>query len=81
MTIVAISQSNYLPWKGYFQLISKADIFVFYDTADFSKNVTGEEGGLFLHAFPQILGKDKLQKSEMMHGYCCGSRRELPDDA
>ncbi len=37
MTIVAISQSNYLPWKGYFQLISKADIFVFYDTADFTK--------------------------------------------
>ena len=37
MTIVAISQSNYLPWKGYFQLISSADIFVFYDTVDFTK--------------------------------------------
>ena len=37
MTTVAISQSNYLPWKGYFQLISKVDVFVFYDTVDFTK--------------------------------------------
>tara|TARA_B100000459_G_C8557095_1_gene192237 strand:- start:1 stop:678 length:678 start_codon:yes stop_codon:yes gene_type:complete len=37
MTTVAISQSNYLPWKGYFQLISSVDVFVFYDTVDFTK--------------------------------------------
>ncbi len=37
MTICAISQSNYLPWKGYFHLIAKADIFIFYDTVDFTK--------------------------------------------
>ena len=37
MTTIAISQSNYLPWKGYFQLISKVDVFVFYDTVDFTK--------------------------------------------
>ena len=37
MTICAISQSNYIPWKGYFQLISSADIFIFYDTVDFTK--------------------------------------------
>ena len=37
MTVVAISQSNYLPWKGYFQMIANADVFVFYDTADFTK--------------------------------------------
>tara|TARA_B100000609_G_scaffold190194_1_gene177856 strand:+ start:254 stop:931 length:678 start_codon:yes stop_codon:yes gene_type:complete len=37
MTTVVISQSNYLPWKGYFQLISMADVFVFYDTVDFTK--------------------------------------------
>ena len=37
MTICAISQSNYIPWKGYFQLISNADIFTFYDTVDFTK--------------------------------------------
>ncbi|MBK00422.1 MAG: hypothetical protein CMB48_05660 [Euryarchaeota archaeon] len=37
MTICAISQSNYIPWKGYFQLIFSADIFIFYDTVDFTK--------------------------------------------
>ena len=37
MTVVAISQSNYLPWKGYFQLIASTDVFVFYDVADFTK--------------------------------------------
>lgn len=28
---VVILQSNYVPWKGYFDLIQEADIFVFYD--------------------------------------------------
>ena len=37
MTICAISQSNYIPWKGYFHLIANADIFIFYDTVDFTK--------------------------------------------
>jgi hypothetical protein len=28
---VAILQSNYLPWKGYFDIIHDVDLFVFYD--------------------------------------------------
>ncbi|EDZ44422.1 WbqC-like protein family [Rhodobacteraceae bacterium HTCC2083] len=35
---VAILQSSYIPWKGYFDLIRKVDCFVFYDDVDFSKN-------------------------------------------
>ena len=35
---VVINQSNYLPWKGYFDLIHDADIFVFYDDLQFTKN-------------------------------------------
>ena len=31
-------QSNYIPWRGYFDLIRRADHFVFYDTAQFTKN-------------------------------------------
>jgi len=38
MTRVAISQSNYLPWKGYFDLIHDADVFVFYDDVQYTKN-------------------------------------------
>ena len=37
MKTCVISQSNYIPWKGYFQMISKADVFVFYDTVQFTK--------------------------------------------
>jgi WbqC-like protein len=35
---VAILQSNYVPWKGYFDLIGSVDEFILYDTAQFTKN-------------------------------------------
>jgi hypothetical protein len=35
---VVILQSNYIPWKGYFDLIHDADIFVFYDCVKYTKN-------------------------------------------
>ena len=35
---IAILQSNYIPWKGYFDLINSVDEFVLYDTAQFTKN-------------------------------------------
>lgn len=38
MCRVAILQSNYIPWKGYFDLINSVDIFVFYDEVQFTKN-------------------------------------------
>lgn len=31
-------QSNYIPWKGYFDIIHDADLFVFYDDVQFTKN-------------------------------------------
>lgn len=33
-----ITQSNYIPWKGYFDLIHDADLFIFYDEAKYTKN-------------------------------------------
>ncbi len=36
--IVAIHQPNYLPWLGYFYKIARADVFVFLDDAQYSKN-------------------------------------------
>jgi len=38
MSKVAILQSNYIPWKGYFDLISKSDFFVIYDEVQYTKN-------------------------------------------
>jgi hypothetical protein len=35
---IAILQSNYIPWKGYFDLINSVDEFIIYDTAQFTKN-------------------------------------------
>ena len=35
---VVILQSSYIPWKGYFDLIHDADVFVFYDDVQFTKN-------------------------------------------
>lgn len=36
MKKVAILQSNYIPWKGYFDLISSVDEFVIYDDMQFT---------------------------------------------
>jgi hypothetical protein len=34
---VVILQSNYIPWKGYFDLIAMSDEFVLYDDAQYTK--------------------------------------------
>ena len=38
MKKVAILQSNYIPWKGYFDLINMVDEFIFYDEVQYTKN-------------------------------------------
>ena len=35
---VGVIQSNYLPWKGYFDIIHDVDLFVFYDDIQYTKN-------------------------------------------
>lgn len=35
---IAILQSNYLPWKGYFDIIGLVDEFVIYDEVQYTKN-------------------------------------------
>lgn len=35
---VVVLQSNYIPWKGYFDLINDADVFCFYDEVKYTKN-------------------------------------------
>jgi len=37
MKTVLITQSNYIPWKGYFDSINKADLVILYDDAQFTK--------------------------------------------
>src|SRR5271154_2771667 len=33
-----ILQPSYIPWRGYFHLIQKADVFVFYDDVQYDKH-------------------------------------------
>ena len=35
---VAVIQSSYVPWKGYFDIINSVDLFILYDDVQFSKN-------------------------------------------
>ena len=35
---IAIVQSNYIPWKGYFDIIKFVDEFIVYDDVQFTKN-------------------------------------------
>lgn len=38
MKTVAVIQSNYLPWRGYFDIIHDVDLFIFYDEVQYTKN-------------------------------------------
>lgn len=35
---VGIIQSNYIPWRGYFDFIDSVDVFVFHDDLQYTKN-------------------------------------------
>lgn len=38
MSTAVIIQSNYIPWKGYFDLIAAADVLILYDDVQYTKN-------------------------------------------
>ncbi len=38
MKRVAILQSSYIPWKGYFDIIASVDEFILYDDAQYTRN-------------------------------------------
>jgi hypothetical protein len=40
VTVVAINQPCYLPWRGHFALMKAADVFVFYDDVQFTSNTS-----------------------------------------
>jgi hypothetical protein len=37
MRTILITQSNYIPWKGYFDMINQADVFVIFDDMQFTR--------------------------------------------
>jgi len=40
VSVVAINQPCYLPWRGHFALMKTADVFVFYDDVQFTSNTS-----------------------------------------
>lgn len=38
MKKVAVLQSSYIPWKGYFDIINDVNLFIFYDDVQYTKN-------------------------------------------
>ncbi|SMG46681.1 WbqC family protein [Paenibacillus aquistagni] len=38
MTTVSVIQSNYIPWKGYFDIINDSQLFIFHDDLQYTKN-------------------------------------------
>ena len=54
MATIAIHQTNYLPWLGYFYKIANSDVFVFLDDVQFSKNSYTNR--------VQVFGKDEKMR-------------------
>jgi hypothetical protein len=50
--ICAIMQPTYLPWAGYFNLISQSDVFVFLDDAQFQKNSWHNRNRILVNHLP-----------------------------
>lgn len=67
MKKIAILQSNYIPWKGYFDLIRSVDEFIFYDDVQFTKNDWRNRNQVKSAQGPQwltipVLSKGKLEQ-------------------
>jgi len=66
MTCVAINQSNYIPWKGYFDLIHDVDLFIFYDDVQYTirdwrnRNVIKTPNGLLWLTVPVGVNRNRL---------------------
>ena len=61
---VAIVQSNYIPWRGYFDLISQVDEFILFDDAQYTKRdwrnrnrIKAPNGSIWLTIPVEVKGK------------------------
>lgn len=52
---VVILQSNYIPWKGYFDLMNSADVFVIYDEVQFTRRDWRNRNKIILNGKAQWL--------------------------
>ena len=84
---IAIVQSSYLPWKGYFDLIRSADVFVLYDDVQFTKRdwrsrnvIKTAQGPLWLTVPVRVKGRyhQLIQDAEVAeHGWATHHWRSI----
>ena len=74
MKKIAISQSNYIPWKGYFDLISYVDEFILYDDMQYTRRdwrnrnkIKTSQGTQWLSVPVKVKGKyhQKINQTEI----------------
>lgn len=75
MTKVLITQSNYIPWKGYFDSINLVDVFIVYDDMQYTKRdwrnrnkLKTPQGTSWLSIPVTVKGKyfQKINKTEVL---------------
>ena len=52
---VAVLQSNYIPWKGYFDIIHDVDLFIFYDEVQYTSRDWRNRNKLIMNGQPHWL--------------------------
>nr|WP_144972750.1 WbqC family protein [Bremerella volcania]QDU75404.1 WbqC-like protein family protein [Bremerella volcania] len=67
-----ILQPSYIPWRGYFHQIQKADLFVYYDDVQYDKNgwrnrnrILGPNGPMWLTIPAKVKGFPLIQDVEI----------------
>jgi len=72
---VAIVQSNYIPWKGYFHLIDLADEFILYDDVQYTRRdwrnrnrIKTQQGVQWLTIPVQVKGKYSQRIADTLAG-------------
>jgi hypothetical protein len=62
MKKVAIVQSNYIPWRGYFDLINSVDEFIFFDDVQYTRRDWRNRNKIIINNKPQWLTLPLLNK-------------------
>ncbi len=77
---ICINQSNYIPWRGYFDLIRKSDEFVIFDTVQYThrdwrnRNQIKTRSGLLWLTVPAVHSGHRLTSQRIEQTYIADPR-------
>lgn len=74
-----VLQPSYIPWRGYFDLIRQADVFVFYDDVQYDKHGWRNRNRIKTSTGTQwltipVLSKGIIEKGALISAVSCDSR-------